>query len=151
MDESFTLPLDVNSNYDSSSSDEEYTPLFTAENAEEVYKDWGNEQPKEQVKTMAVMMMDNFIKGFGLTVAAAATETGLLLGPNEKTIRGWRKDFYRNHREFTESRQGKHSRPFVLDDEDCRRKASQWVRCNASGITPPFLQAVLIKSRKGQL
>ena len=86
LDKSFTLPLDVNSDYDSSSSDEEYTFLFTAEDAEEVYKDWVNEQPKEQVKTIAVMMMGNFIKGFGLTVAAAATEIGLLLGPNEKTI-----------------------------------------------------------------
>lgn len=145
LDESLLLPLDVNSEFDSSSSDEEYTSVFTVDDAQQVYKDWIDDQPKENVRTMAVMMMDTFIQQFGLTVVAAAKETGLLLGPNEKTVRSWRKDFYHNQGEFSESKQGKHSRPFVLDDEGCRRKASQWVRCNASVNGKPNMTAAAFR------
>ena len=81
---------------------------------------------------MAVMIMDAFITRFGLTSVGTAKEVGLLLYLNEKTVRTWRKDFYSNHGSFSESLQGKHSRPFVLDDEECRHKAAEWVRHNAT-------------------
>ena len=44
---------------------------------------------------------------------AAATEVGLVVGFNEKTIRVWRKDFYECKGEVSESAQGKHSRPSI--------------------------------------
>ena len=40
-------------------------------------------------------------------------------------------DFHTNHGHFTESRQGKHARLFILDDEGLRHKAAEWVRANA--------------------
>ena len=60
--------------------------------------------------------MDTFITRFGLTQVNAAKETSLFVGGkyNEKTIQYWRKDFYNNHGEFSESLQGKHNRPFIL-------------------------------------
>lgn len=63
-----------------------------------------------------------------MTTVGAAKEVGLLLDSNEKTIRTWRQDFYSNHGQFTESRQGKHTCQFILDDEELRQKAAQWVR-----------------------
>lgn len=143
FDESFSLPIDNHvSDVDlSSSSDEEYISDFTLDDAQQVYRDWISEQPKETVKTLSVMMMDTFMNRFGLTVVAAASECGLIFGPNEKTIRRWRNDFYGNQGDFTASKQGKHSRPFVLNDENCRREASKWVRCNASVKGEPNMTA----------
>jgi len=71
--------------------------------------------------------MDTFRTQFGLTDGAAASEAGRLVGYNERTISSWQADFYQNKGEFEESFRGKHSRPFVLDDEICRKKALSWL------------------------
>uniref|UniRef100_A0A1X7V209 Uncharacterized protein n=1 Tax=Amphimedon queenslandica TaxID=400682 RepID=A0A1X7V209_AMPQE len=97
----------------------------------ENYEDYLSTIPRETLKVLAVMMMDCFTTRFGLTNVAAAKESGLLFDVNEKTVRNWRSEFYANKGSFHESKQGKHKRPFVLDDEECRSKASQWVRSNA--------------------
>ena len=93
---------------------------FTNDDAREVYQAWLKEKSKHDIKVMAVMFMDNLIERFDMTTLGAAKEVGLLLGHNEKTIRTWRRDFYNNGGLFTESLQGKHSRQFVLDDEELR-------------------------------
>lgn len=135
MDESLTLPLDTSGilEYCSSSDDEEYDSAFTQEDAVEAYRDWLDQQGKDTIKMISLMAMDTFITRFGLTQVNAAKEASLFIGGkyNEKTIRYWRKDFYTNHGEFSESLQGKHNRPFILDDEDCRWKAAEWVRSNS--------------------
>ena len=59
------------------------------------------------------------------------------LGLFEKTIRTWRQDLYTNHGYFTESRQGKHARLIILDDEGLRHKAAEWVRTNATAKGKP--------------
>ena len=74
-----------------------------------------------------------------MTTVGAAKEVGLLLCHNEKTIRAWHHDYYRNQGHFTESKKGKHSRQFILDDEDLRQKATQWVRANATVKGKPNL------------
>ena len=79
---------------------------------------------------MAVMFMDGLLERFNMTKLGAAKEVGLLLGHNEKTVRTWHRDFYGNQGHFTESKQGKHLRQFILDDEDLRHKAAHWVRAN---------------------
>ena len=99
---------------------------------------------------MAVMAMDVFMARFGLTAVSSAKEAGLFLQVNEKTVRTWRKDFYANHGSFSESRKGKHSRPFVLDDEDCRRQACEWIRQNASLKGKPNMTAAMFTSCMGQ-
>ena len=77
---------------------------------------------------MALILMDTFRTCFGLTDVAAASEAGLVVGYSEKSIRSWRKEFYENEGEVDESLKGKHSRPYVLDDEKCRKKALDWLR-----------------------
>ena len=39
--------------------------------------------------------------------------------------------------QFTESRKGKHTYQFILDDEELRQKAAQWVRANSTVIGRP--------------
>ena len=70
---------------------------------------------------MAIVLMDTFIGRFGLSNVAAATEAGLVVGYNEQMIRLWHTDFYSNKGEFSASAQGKHTRPYVLDDETCQK------------------------------
>ena len=136
LDESLILPLDESGILEcySNSDDEEYNSAFTQEDAIDEYKDWLDQQAKDTIKMISLIAMDTFIKRFGLTQVNAAKEASLLVGCkyNEKTIRYWRKDFYANHGEFSESSQGKHNRPYILDDENCRKKAAEWVRSNAS-------------------
>ena len=91
------------------------------------------QQPKHNLKMMAVVLfMNSLMDRFNMTTVDAAKEVGLLLDHNEKTICTWRQDFYNNHGQFTESRQGKHTRQFILDDEKLQRKAAQWVRANST-------------------
>ena len=98
--------------------------------------------PRETLKVLAVMMTDCFMTRFGLTTVAAAKESGMLFDVNEKTVRNWRNEFYNNNGSFHESKRGKHIRPFVLDDEECRSKAAQWVRSNASVKGKPNMTAL---------
>ena len=86
-------------------------------------------------------MMNTFMDRFRLTNGAAAKEAGLLFCLNEKTMRTWWKDFYVNMGNFSESKRGKHERPFILQDENCRRKAAQWVRSDASIKGHPSMTA----------
>ena len=49
--------------------------------------------------------------------------------------------FHSNKGDFIESRQGKHVRPFILDDETCRRRTAQWVCSNATIKGKPNMTA----------
>ena len=148
MDESFSVRLNAHtdSDADGGSSDEEGTEEFSIISAEHIYYDWLQQLPKSDVKMMAMVAMDTFIARFGLTTVGAAKEVGLFLQLNEKTVRTWRKDFYANHGSLSESRQGKHARPYVLDDEECRRKAREWVRLNATSKGTPNMTATMFSS-----
>ena len=50
---------------------------------EEFYNEWVGSQNKYTIKIMNLILMDTFIKYFGLTDVAAATETGLVVGYNQ--------------------------------------------------------------------
>ena len=80
---------------------------------EEFYKEWIRCQSKYTIKIMALILMDTFKTHFGLTDVAAATEAGLVVGYNERSIRDWRKQFCDNEGEFHESLKGKYYRPYV--------------------------------------
>lgn len=51
---------------------------------------------------VAITLIDTFRVRFNLTDVAAATQVGLVIGANEKTIRGLRRDFYSNKGEISE-------------------------------------------------
>ena len=121
LDESLTLPRVEIPSDDESIDDEKFEP-------ENFYKEWIGCQNKYTIKIIALILMDTFRTRFGLTDVAAASEAGLVVGYSEKSIRTWRNEFYENDGEFDESLKGKHIRPYVLDDEKCRKKALDWLR-----------------------
>ena len=112
---------------------------FNETAAKEIYRDWMSSQCKCNVKMMAVILMDTFRERFGMTDVGAASEAGMVVGSNEKTVCLWRNDFYANRGEFTESNQGKHARPFVLDDEECKSRALVWLRKHAYSKGDPAM------------
>ena len=73
------MPAIVN---DPDSSDETEDVPFSSADANEAYKEWVNCQCKDNVKMMAVILMNTFIERFGLTNVAAATEAGFVVGYN---------------------------------------------------------------------
>ena len=130
LDESFRVPIATQPSDDS--SDESSSDEFSSDDARQKYDEWLKEQPKDNIKMMAVMFADTLISRFNMTACGAANKVGLVLNYNEKTVRKWLRDFYNNQGTFTESKQGKHSRLFILDDEGLRHKAAEWVRANAT-------------------
>ena len=122
LDESLRVPVTAQLSEDDSSESDEDSESFSNDDAQQVYQRWLNEQPKHVVKMMAVMFMDALIDRFNRTSCGAANEVGLVLSHNEKMNRTWRQDFYTNHGHFTESRQGKHARLFILDDKGLRQR-----------------------------
>ena len=136
LEESILLPR-VYSSDEEPDSDSESD--FNEASAKDVYRDWMSSQSKSDVKMMAVLLMDTFRERFGMTDVGAASEAGIVVGFNEKTVRKWRSDFYDNSGEFSESCQGKHVRPFVLDDEECKSKALLWLRQHANQKGQPAM------------
>ena len=121
-------------------------PTFSEDDAMVVYKEWIGCQTKATTKMISIMFMDIFRGRFALTDVAAAKEVALVVDANEKTIRTWRNDFYENGGDFTESGQGKHNRPYVLDDENCKKTALSWLRENAYQKDKPNLTAATFAS-----
>ena len=135
LEESFTVSLgaQIDSEEPSSSSDSDNDlECMTADDSKPIWKKWVQEQPKDNLKMLSIMLTDTFTDHFGLTKTNAAKEYALLLGMNEKTIRTWRKNFFGNLGKFLDSKQGRHSRPYILDDENLKHAAATWVRSNAS-------------------
>ena len=135
FNESFSLPrVEVLSEDDELVDTEEFIP-------EEFYKEWMSCQNKYTIKIMALILMDTFRTCFRLTDVRAAEEAGLVVGYSERSIREWHKEFYENEGEFGESLKGKHCRPYVLDDENCRKKALTWLHERAYDKDQPCMTA----------
>ena len=135
LDDSLRVPINAAQLSDDASSDScasDDGSNFTITEANVVYDQWLNSQPKDSLKTMATMVMDMLMDRLNFTTVGAAAEVGMLLNLSEKTVQTWRRDFYQNKGHFTESKQGKHSRNSILDDENLRSKAATWVRANAT-------------------
>ena len=102
LNDSLEMHLNAQNISEDDSSEDDY-----GFDPQQSYKEWVQKQPRDNLKVLAVMLMDTFIDRFGLTSVAAAKESGLLFNLNEKTVRTWRRDFYDNNGVFTETRQGK--------------------------------------------
>ena len=123
------------------SSDEDDDWCITTDDSKAIWKAWLQELSKENIKMLSIMLWETFVERFGLTKTSAAKESALCLGVNEKTIRIWRKDFLTQLGDFSESKQGRHSHPFILDDENLRHTAAAWVRNNSSCKGQPNMTA----------
>ena len=127
LDESLQVPINAAQLSDDTSSDScasDDGSNFTITEANVVYDQWLNSQPKDSLKTMATMVMDMLMDRLNFTTVGAAAEVEMLLNLSEKTVWTWRRDFYQNKGHFTELKQGKHSRNSILDDENLRSKAA---------------------------
>ena len=131
LDESLRVSINATQLSDDASSDScasDDGSNFTITETKVVYNQWLNSQPKDCLNTMATMVMDMLMDRLNSQLVGAAAEVGLLLNLSNKTVRTWRRDFYRNKSCFTESKQEKHSQNSILDDENLRSKAATWVR-----------------------
>ena len=71
-----------------------------------------------------------FIKKFNYRVKDAAELVGNYVCSEEKTVRTWRTQFYKNVGSFPLSSKGKYVRPSVLDEEDIKEHAIAWLKQN---------------------
>ena len=114
---------------DSSSSDE--AAEFGDEEAQDTFDDFVLSLPLIQRKTLAVLLMQTFQVRQKMPIADAAQEAASISGFNERTVRRYRKEFFENKGRFPESRQGKHERQCLFNDETLRLKAAMWLRENS--------------------
>ena len=117
LDESLRVSINASQLSDDASSDScasDDGSNFTITETKVVYDQWLNSQPKDDLKTMATMVMDMLMDRLNFTTVGAAAEVGLCLNLSEKTVRTWRRNFYQIKGCFTESKQGKHSRNSIV-------------------------------------
>ena len=79
---------------------------FDEQAAKEVLRLPGVDFQPAYVKMITLILMDTFRERFGLTDVSVASEAGMVVEFNEKSIRTWRNDFYENHGDFSESNKG---------------------------------------------
>ena len=96
-----------------------------------IYADWISELEREDLRMLAMLMYNNYRKQYGLLKTSTAKEVSLCLGIGDKTVRTWRKKFLNDSSIFTVDSRGKYSRNKVLDDEEYRDLALEWVRTHA--------------------
>ena len=114
---------------------------LTDETAQAVFDDWMVCLPAIQRKTLAVLLMHSFKVRQNMNAKDAAREAGSIAGFNEKTVRQYRSDFYKNGGKFSETKQGKYKRHWLLNDENLRLEASMWVRENSYKKGEPNMTA----------
>ena len=113
------------------SSTDDDDAVFGEEQAQVLFDDFMMSLPSLQRKTLAVLLMQNFQVRQKMSALDAAQEAASISGFNERTVRRYSKQFFDNRGKFPESRQGKHERQCLFNDEDLRLEAAMWVRENA--------------------
>ena len=89
----------------------------------------------------AVMPMETLQKRTNIKSTAAALEAALITGFNEKTICGYRKEFFENHGTFKNESRRKYKRFWLFNEETLRLQAAMWIRENAARKGAPNLVA----------
>ena len=79
----------------------------------------------------AVMLMETLQKRTNMKSTAAALEVALITGFNEKTICGYRKEFFENHGTFRHESRRKYKRFCLFNEKTLRLQAVMWIRENA--------------------
>jgi len=123
-----------------SSSDEDVSD-FDSEKAQGIFDDWVVSLPLQSRKMLAVMLMETLQKRTNIKSTAAALEAAWITGFNEKTIRGYRKEFFENHGTFRDESRGKYKRICLFNEETLRLQAAMWIRENAVRKGAPNLVA----------
>ena len=81
--------------------------------------------------TLSVLLVSYFQKRHTLSVNASALELAFITGFNEKTICGYKRDYFSNKGRFFDSVKGKYERLSLFNDEDISLEAFMWVQESA--------------------
>ena len=73
------------------------------------------------------MLMETLQKRTNIKSIAAALEAAWITGFNEKTIRGYRKEFFENHGTFRDELRGKCKRFCLFNEETLCLQAAMWI------------------------
>lgn len=113
LDDSFSIKIntEIDESSDVSHDEGDSSTLFSSDDALQKHHEWVSNQTKENLKIMTVMIMDNFIDRFGLTIVGSAKETGLdkVLIPALESVRlDTIRKYFRKCREYMQAyRDGK--------------------------------------------
>jgi len=105
--------------------------LISLETAQEMVDDWVTVLPVDQRRELAVTLFVTFRRRHKMGIMDAAQEAASVTGFNERTVRRLWKEWSENDCSFDEKKQGQHLRPMILDDEECRERALQWIRAKS--------------------
>ena len=101
------------------------------ETAQAVFDNFRISMPRLKRKPFSVLVMSYLQKRHKLSVNVSALESAFITGFNEKTIRGYKKDYLSNKGRFSESVKGKYERFSLFSNEDVHLEVSMWVQENA--------------------
>ena len=104
---------------------------FDFQEAREIYSEWIQDMDRDDKMMLSVFLSDFLVNKLHFKVKYAFELVGSLVCKNEKTVRTWRRQFYRHLGTFPVSCQGMHNRYSVLDEEDVKEKALAWLRKGA--------------------
>lgn len=132
VNESFELPapLELSENSDSSSEDDEYAGEADQSDYDSLFGDWISEMGRIDLQRVAMMLYNDYQTNFGLMKTGAARKVASFLKISEKTVRSWRKEFLMDPDGYGEEHRGKHLRYQLINDEQYRDQALEWVRNN---------------------
>ena len=111
--------------------DDDVIYKFDYDKASECYEEWMSSVSRDNKRMMGILLRDRFVNHFKMLKGEAAKEAADIVGVDERTLRGWHKEYYSNKGNFKEDARGKYERYSIINDEHCRKKALEWVRSNA--------------------
>ena len=129
---------DCDSEFESASGTSSAESDFDAQG---VFDDWVVSLRAYDRKILSVSLLETLRARQGLSVVDAAKESASFTGYNERTVRGYRKQFFEGKGKLEETRQGKYKRGCLLNDESLRLDAAMWARENAYKKGEPNMTA----------
>lgn len=141
LDTSLVLPAIHASSDESSDNDSGDETEFSYADSVQQFDQWIGVQRRETRQMLAVRLADLLIHEHNYLKTKAGEEAANVVQVNEKTVRRWHSDFYSHNGHLTEDGRGRYERLSVLNDENCRKSATEWVRFNASKKGEPVMTA----------
>lgn len=131
LDDSSRVPITKQPSEDS--SDESSSDEFSSEDAQQKYNKQLKEQPKDNIKMMAVMFTYTLISMFNVTACGAANEVGLVLNYMRRPfVNGGGTSTTTTREPSPNQSRERNICLFILDREDLHQKAAKWVRANTT-------------------
>ena len=96
---------------------------------DDMFREWANSLQADDLRMLTMLLIHILVSVLSWKVLPAAEFVGKIVGHSERTIRSWRRSFfYKNAFSFPQSLKGKYTRYCILDEEDVRSRALNWLR-----------------------